>query len=63
VIHPRTSGLGASAWSELVNVRLPETLLQIGEVAVTAFDGRVWRTAARFGLGGGKLGGQASDPE
>lgn len=62
VVHPRTSGLGASAWPELVNVRLPETLLKVEEVAVTAFDGRAWRTAARFRLGCGGPGGQARGP-
>lgn len=52
LVHPRTSGLGASAWPELAGWRIPDPVVVVDEVCVTAFDGQVWQTVERFRLTG-----------
>lgn len=51
IVHPRTSALGALAWTELGGLRMPSTSLDFTSIAVTAFDGRRWRTVGERSLG------------
>lgn len=46
VVHPRTSALGELAWAELSAVEWASPRLDFTSIAVTAFDGRRWRTVA-----------------
>ena len=50
LVHPRTSGLGPSSWSELQNHDLQRTIA-VRSVAVTAFDGHAWVTFSDDRLG------------
>jgi 2'-5' RNA ligase len=50
IVHPRTSALGAEAWAEVAKVRI-DAQCTVSWVAVTAFDGRRWRTARLIPLG------------
>ena len=52
VVHPRTSGLGPSAWRELAGAALATTFL-VRDVAMTSFDGRRWHVVHRYPLGSG----------
>lgn len=49
VVHPRTSGMIERASAELAGVAISREV-EVRDVAVTAFDGHVWRTVERFGL-------------
>lgn len=48
VVHPRHSTLGAQAWEEIV--LWPGGTFTARELAITAFDGSVWRTIDGFPL-------------
>jgi hypothetical protein len=50
LVHPRTSGLGPSSWSELHDHELQRTIA-VRSVAVTAFDGSAWVTFSDHRLG------------
>jgi hypothetical protein len=50
VVHPRTSGLGGLAWSQLAYRTFDAVTFRIESVAVTAFDGQRWPTVASFRL-------------
>jgi 8-oxo-dGTP diphosphatase len=52
LVHPRTSGMTERAWAEVSGVAIGREVA-VREVAVTAFDGHVWQTVERFGLGAG----------
>jgi hypothetical protein len=43
LVHPRTTNRGAAAWTALAGRRL-ELGFSVGELALTAFDGRGWQT-------------------
>jgi 8-oxo-dGTP pyrophosphatase MutT (NUDIX family)/2'-5' RNA ligase len=51
IVHPRTSGLAAPAWEQLKELSV-EREVEVTELAVTALDGRVWRTAGLHPLDG-----------
>lgn len=46
VVHPRTSALGELAWAEHGSRKRKPARLEFRSIAVTAFDGRRWRTVA-----------------
>jgi 8-oxo-dGTP diphosphatase len=52
MVHPRTSGLGATAWPEFAELGAPELAFRVDGVCVTAFDGKRWATIDRYGLTG-----------
>jgi len=49
IVHPRHSNLGAEAWEARRGAELAATVA-FDEVAITAFDGRAWRTVERVPL-------------
>lgn len=54
LVHPRTSERGLGAWSVLQGTDL-DVGVAVDQAAITAFDGRAWRTDATFGLAGPPL--------
>jgi 8-oxo-dGTP pyrophosphatase MutT (NUDIX family) len=50
LVHPRTSGLGATAWPELAEIDLAHEVT-VTSIAVTAFTDGHWATTARADLG------------
>jgi len=52
VVHPRHSNLGAEAWSN-VGAQNVRRRFEVSEVAITAFDGRSWKTVSEARLAGG----------
>lgn len=53
VVHPRTSALGELAWAARRPAERKTSRLEFRSIAVTAFDGRRWRTVAERPLGAG----------
>ena len=49
LVHPRTTNRGPAAWAALEGSRF-DVAVTVSEIALTAFDGRVWQTAERFRL-------------
>jgi hypothetical protein len=49
IVHPRHSNLGVEAWEAVRSAEL-EATVAFEDVAVTAFDGRAWRTVDRVPL-------------
>jgi 8-oxo-dGTP diphosphatase len=49
LVHPRTTNRGWAAWAALAGSRF-DIAFTVSEIALTAFDGRVWRTVERFSL-------------
>ncbi len=50
IVHPRHSNLGSQAW-EAVRTLDVAGEVAVAEIAITVFDGRVWRTVERLPLG------------
>jgi hypothetical protein len=51
LVHPRTSARGLDAWADLQGTHL-DVGVEVGQAAITAFNGRAWRTDATFDLTG-----------
>ena len=51
LVHPRTSERGLDAWADLQGTDL-DVGVEVGQAAITAFDGRAWQTDATFDLAG-----------
>jgi 2'-5' RNA ligase len=49
LVHPRTSKRGLEAWTVLQGTDL-DVGVAVGQAAITAFNGRAWRTDATFPL-------------
>jgi hypothetical protein len=50
IIHPRHSNLGSRAWDAVAHGDIAGTWVA-HDLAVTAFDGRRWRTVERAHIG------------